>query len=233
MPWPSPSSATSAFMFCPVCKAEYREGFTRCSDCEVALVASPPAGEPTANMQDLAVAWRGTDPSAFSAALAALQEAGIPNFEISDHDQLVFELAIPRPQYRILVRKTDLPAARDLVAPFGERAAWAHARDIWKGRNEFQEVEPGNLQEVPAGGPSTAEHAPDDIPAKFAPKNATSEVWSGENRMADTLKDCMRENGIDCVLTAKGDATRVLVAPNYEARAKEIIREVIEATPPE
>lgn len=25
--------------FCPVCKAEYREGFYRCSDCEVELVA--------------------------------------------------------------------------------------------------------------------------------------------------------------------------------------------------
>jgi len=206
MPWPSPSSATSAFMFCPVCKAEYREGFTRCSDCEVALVASPPAGEPTANMQDLAVAWRGTDPSAFSAALAALQEAGIPNFEISDHDQLVFELAIPRPQYRILVRKTDLPAARDLVAPFGERAAWAHARDIWKGRNEFLEAEQENLQELLAAVSSAEEHAPDDIPAKLDPMKATSEVWSGGDAMAHTLKDCLRENGIDCVLAARGEA---------------------------
>jgi hypothetical protein len=27
-----------AAMFCPQCKAEYRVGFTRCSDCDVALV---------------------------------------------------------------------------------------------------------------------------------------------------------------------------------------------------
>jgi hypothetical protein len=29
-------------MFCPVCGEEYREGFTRCVDCEVLLVAEPP-----------------------------------------------------------------------------------------------------------------------------------------------------------------------------------------------
>jgi hypothetical protein len=29
-------------MFCPVCRGEYREGFTFCSDCDVALVAELP-----------------------------------------------------------------------------------------------------------------------------------------------------------------------------------------------
>ena len=29
-------------MICPNCKSEYREGFTRCSDCDVDLVASVP-----------------------------------------------------------------------------------------------------------------------------------------------------------------------------------------------
>ena len=29
-------------MFCPECKAEYRRGFTRCSDCDVALVETLP-----------------------------------------------------------------------------------------------------------------------------------------------------------------------------------------------
>jgi hypothetical protein len=184
-------------------------------------------------MQDSVVVWRGTDPSAFSAALAALKEAGILNYQIPDHDQLVWGLAMPRPRYRILVRKMDLPVAQDLVAPFGERAGWAHARDIWKGINPFQDVEQDDLRDAPTESFSPKDHAPDDIPAKLDPKNATSEVWSGEDAMAQTLKDCLRENGVDCVLSARGKLTRVLVAPNYEARAKEIIREVIEATPPE
>ena len=29
-------------MFCPKCSAEYREGFTECSDCKVPLVTYPP-----------------------------------------------------------------------------------------------------------------------------------------------------------------------------------------------
>ena len=30
-------------MFCPLCKCEYRHGFTTCADCEVPLVAEHPA----------------------------------------------------------------------------------------------------------------------------------------------------------------------------------------------
>ncbi len=34
-------------MFCPICKSEYRSGFTTCSDCNVPLVAElPPESEP-------------------------------------------------------------------------------------------------------------------------------------------------------------------------------------------
>jgi hypothetical protein len=29
-------------MFCPECRAEYRRGFTRCSDCDIPLVATLP-----------------------------------------------------------------------------------------------------------------------------------------------------------------------------------------------
>ncbi len=32
-------------MFCPECKAEYRPGFDRCTDCDVALVHDPPPEE--------------------------------------------------------------------------------------------------------------------------------------------------------------------------------------------
>jgi len=32
-------------MICPVCKAEYRQGFTRCADCDVDLVYTIPTTE--------------------------------------------------------------------------------------------------------------------------------------------------------------------------------------------
>ncbi len=76
--------------------------------------------------------------------------------------------------------------------------------------------------------------APDDIASEINPKDATSEIWSGDDRkMAETFKVCLREVGINCVLTANGGRQRVLVLPAAESRAKEIIREIIEQTPPE
>jgi hypothetical protein len=235
MRWRWPSSARSAgYMFCPKCKAEYREGFTRCTECNAALVASLPTDQSVADKQDLAVAWRGTDPSAFSAALAELQGAGIPSYQISDHDQLTFELAIPRPQYKILVRKEDLQVARDLVEPFGERPALANARDIWKGRSEFQDGEEQNLQESLTENTSTVENPSDDVTVKFDPKNATTLVWSGEDPdMKAMLLVCLRENRIDSVVDETDGKSRIRVLPVSEARAREIIREVVEATPSE
>lgn len=33
-------------MFCPNCRAEYRDGFVRCADCEVELIADLPTSDP-------------------------------------------------------------------------------------------------------------------------------------------------------------------------------------------
>jgi hypothetical protein len=41
-------------MFCPCCKSEYREGFTKCADCEVPLVdVLPEEVQPDADPHDL------------------------------------------------------------------------------------------------------------------------------------------------------------------------------------
>jgi len=221
-------------MFCPVCKSEYREGFTKCSDCDVDLVEHLPDDSGGSGSSDLAVAWRGSDPSAYSAALAALQDAEIPTQEIANHSQVAWGLAIPKPQYEILVRKMDLKAALEMVAPFGERAAWANARDIWTGRMQPEEVEGEGAAELTNAIDSADTPVPDDIASEINPKDATSEIWSGDDRkMAETFKVCLREVGINCVLTLDDGRQRVLVLPAAESRAKEIIREIIEQTPPQ
>jgi hypothetical protein len=38
LPAATASDASAFCMFCPNCKAEYREGFAQCADCDVALV---------------------------------------------------------------------------------------------------------------------------------------------------------------------------------------------------
>ena len=45
-------------MFCPQCKAEYRVGFTRCSDCDVELVDNLPVATPVVDVPHRFVADR-------------------------------------------------------------------------------------------------------------------------------------------------------------------------------
>ena len=105
-------------MICPKCKVEYRDGFTKCSDCGVELVERLDASskrEGPSKEDRPALAWRGDDPVVFSAVLAALGDEEIPNYEMSDHEQLPFEPAIPRPQYAIFVRQQDLSRAKKAI----------------------------------------------------------------------------------------------------------------------
>jgi hypothetical protein len=48
-----------AQMFCPECRAEYRSGFTHCTDCDVDLVAELPMPEPEVDHTDLRHVWTG------------------------------------------------------------------------------------------------------------------------------------------------------------------------------
>ena len=47
------------------------------------------------------------------------------------------------------------------------------------------------------------------------------------------LISCLRENGIGCAVDDTEAEHRICVMPQSEKRAKEIIREVVEASPPE
>jgi hypothetical protein len=73
-------------MFCPKCRAEYREGFTECSDCHVPLSAErPPAkAEPVSeappddhNFEPVAVFETNNQMQA-AMARGLLEDAGIP-----------------------------------------------------------------------------------------------------------------------------------------------------------
>jgi len=64
----------SAFMFCPLCKAEYRHGFSTCSDCRIPLVAT----EAEAAAVEVDRLWTGDDRKKFESILDVLLDAGIP-----------------------------------------------------------------------------------------------------------------------------------------------------------
>lgn len=62
-------------MFCPLCKAEYRDGFAECSDCHLLLVAT----QEEAERRTVASVWKGGDKSQLESVLTALHDAKIAN----------------------------------------------------------------------------------------------------------------------------------------------------------
>jgi hypothetical protein len=78
--------------FCPSCGVEYREGFTRCSECDVALVAEPPPAPSPAGPEWEPVA---TFVTAEEAGLARglLAGVGIPSAVVDRH---VVEMPVPQ-----------------------------------------------------------------------------------------------------------------------------------------
>lgn len=102
-------------MICPECMAEYREGFTRCADCDEELVASlddTPAsssGEARANRDALGFGageddpyckfWEGEDARVFAEICGVLDEAGIP-YRALRRDAQLFRIS-PNSQMKI------------------------------------------------------------------------------------------------------------------------------------
>jgi hypothetical protein len=74
-----------------------------------------PKASRSANEGEVAVAWSGEDPIVYGRALAALEEANIPVFEIAEHDQFVAVPQISGPRYRILIAQNDAARAEKAI----------------------------------------------------------------------------------------------------------------------
>ncbi|MGB3564175.1 MAG: DUF2007 domain-containing protein [Thermoanaerobaculia bacterium] len=70
-------------MFCPKCKAEYREGILECADCGVALVESLPAKDVHPDVELIAV-FETADPALLPIVKSVLEAAEIPFFVQGD-----------------------------------------------------------------------------------------------------------------------------------------------------
>jgi hypothetical protein len=77
-------------MFCPKCKAEYREGFTECSDCQTALVFELPKDSSARPDSQLVVVFETEDPGQLAIAKSILEEAGIPFLDTAEGLQEFF-----------------------------------------------------------------------------------------------------------------------------------------------
>lgn len=208
-------------MFCPQCKAEYRQGIAECADCQVPLVSSlPDAGESLVDTMPagkLVPLWGGEDLALHTSLLQQLDAAGIRYFS---KPMGVFPGArkgdpfpiqpMARFGYQVAILSSSLPQARALL-------------------ERLLDEEPADM-ELPE----------DNEPAKAATEcpatedeEPTMEIWSGDDEnFVDFLYAALRENEIPLRSAADGTDKKVYVRPSDAARAEEIVRELTEGTPP-
>jgi hypothetical protein len=106
-------------MYCPQCGAEYREGFTECSDCQVALVAIAPQPEPPSQFDPaigLVVVLETNDGIRLAMAKGLLEDAGIPFFALGQITTLVTDVdGFLRKWVRVQVPRDREAEARELL----------------------------------------------------------------------------------------------------------------------
>ena len=209
-------------MFCPNCRFEYRPGFARCNDCDVDLVDEPPSEAESEEAIDepnndcVKLLWRGIEGSVFNEIRRALEEAGIRyNGKILD--------------VKITLSSTYAPLEIWVPMAEGEKAR----RILDETLNQVAEL--AAVEDEPTSpmddGESMEKSCSADEPN---PQDATAEAWSGEKKsIAQFLKSCLVENGIDCYIESRHTGVfDVRILPENSARAKNIVRHVLEAIPP-
>ena len=99
-------------MFCPNCGGEYREGFTECADCHVALVLEPPPPPPEPEYVEYEPVLATYNPGDIAVIKAVLESEGITYFFDGEFFNMVRPLVRPA---NLLVRKDQVQKAREAV----------------------------------------------------------------------------------------------------------------------
>jgi hypothetical protein len=211
-------------MICPQCKCQYIRGVTQCADCGVALVDALEPKEPAPDDVRLVAIWRGADPSERDEVGKALESADIP-FTFAEARSLIFRSN--ETTLEVWVDEQDQEKASQIVGDLEDR--------LYPDESPTeQDAEPAP-SEPDAPQEDDDDAGPDsDLGREWDEDEPVTKVWSGDNEgLADTLITCFREVGIAGRKTQDAATWRVVVRPPKEKRAKEIVREVAEASPPE
>lgn len=105
-------------MFCPKCKAEYREGFRECSDCQIPLVRElPPEPQQALEPVELVTVFASEYPGLIAVAKSILQDAGI---KYATKDENVKYILLIDP-IQIQVRQEDTKKSRKLLQGLEEK----------------------------------------------------------------------------------------------------------------
>lgn len=229
-------------MFCPQCNVEYRPGFTRCSDCDVDLVEDPPqfalAGkhpvEPGDPSEDpFCSFWKGQDARVLAELREVLEEASVPYKTIYRSDHLfnfsnfpAYEVGVPFSLFDKAEKAVQETYGTGDVEEVGAQELAGRVLERSGSVPILPETVSLPAEDVP--GPPAAREGSD-----WYPEDATENVWSGATEeLGDFLVAALHENGIPCRLDQQGSRASLFVLPQDATRAREIVREVVEAEPP-
>jgi hypothetical protein len=251
---PNEQTQVAGEMICPRCKAEYRDGFTSCADCHVDLVWELPkraiemrqtgelgeyrvAGGPgDPNEDPFCSFWKGNDPRLHVELCGVLDDAGIPHNTVHRRDHLfnlhnyfAYEVGVPFSMYEWAGKVVKEAYGVEDVTDAGVRELQWFADRLGRAipcyRKLPESLTPREKENIP--GPPSARGETDGY-------RATVKIWSTEvGEPSDFLVAALHENGIRCRFDSSGRRTGLYVLPEDEARAREIVREVVEGEPPE
>lgn len=203
-------------MFCPQCKAEYRPGFDRCSDCEVDLVEQLPESDhcPIApSGAQMKRVWSCDERESCVAVCSRLKEAGIP-FSVEQRKCQVFWRV--EEHYEVFVPPEFYEKAKTIAE---------------KGCFNFSDSdEDQKIMELPDADTTSVKHEAGNW--SWRTEDATVEVWSGGLKgVAWMVEASLHENGIRTHADVDG-FQRIFVRPEDEFEAREIVREIESSKPP-
>ncbi len=235
-------------MFCPQCKAEYRQGFTRCADCDVDLAYALPvtesdsaetsqAASPVESDEDpFCSFWKGDDARIHAELCSVLDDTGIPHKTVRRQDHLfnlsnypAFQIGVPFSMYETAeaavkeafdLEDSDPRAAEALSVPSLLSETSRSFRKL------PSTLTPPSDENIP--GPPTEGNLSD-----APPQETTAEIWSGDDSsLRDMLIASLRENQIGVRQENTGKSSLFVTAED-EQRAREIVREIVEGAPPQ
>ena len=231
-------------MICPVCKAEYRPGFTRCADCDVDLVwetqhAPGPTGAPAEpgdpNEDPFCSFWKGEDARLHAELCGVLDDAGVPHNTVYRRDHLfnlsnfpAYEIGVPFSLFEKAEVAVKAAYGTDDIEEIGsqelQKLLEYRSDRVRKLPEMLTPAEGEDIPGPPAAGDETA----------WFEEDATAKVWETQtSEPSDFLVAALHENGIHCRVDRDSSTIAVYVLPEDESRARELVREVVEGKPPE
>jgi hypothetical protein len=143
-------------MFCPQCRAEFRPGFTRCSDCDVELVENymetvhhPTAKKVAVSDQYDAQLWSGTDPHLYVALLGSLWNKKVACYGVPRYPPIPDSVGGQQPDatepggFEVWVSEQKLPLARWILDSSCEEFDKArHQQHLAKANVGLRELSP-------------------------------------------------------------------------------------------